>query len=614
MAKRSDPAREPSVAATQSAAYAQLCGLSNPFALQLEALIRAGFQAALVTTAEYTRVEDILKALVARLTSEAPPESAAGTKKTSPNHEDAKYDIVQWDCVNGFSRLVLNDVHNLHDTQFEMFSVQEQTQRLKKMPLDPVAALQLLPDLKHLGVSRNAIVVMHDFHYQLANNVAVRSLLQNMSARNLFHSDKVRRFIVFQQNSLMWPPECEHCVRRVELPLPDDAGMEYVLDTVEEPLPKSIRIGENLRPAVIRAVRGLGARAAEDVLSLAYVERGNTVEAARDALTLQIVERYKADAIRTDGLTYVPREQITNIDEICGYDAFIDTLRRGAQAYRPDAKAAKIDTPRGYVLIGVPGSGKSQIAYAAARALDMPLVMFDPSQMLGSLVGQTEQRVREAFRTIEAQRGCVVVIDELDKMLVTSNGASDGGVSMRMFGMILRWLQERRDESIVIVTLNRTSGIDPELFRSGRFDGTYGVGLPDAVTRRQIIEVHFAKRGVPELLLDPDEWDRLSEETDGLLGSDMEEIVKVSRAKTLQRLIDTGDTVRRVVMPSFKELLSATAEVKEQSITRLEASRVAEVCKFVEERCRPVHYAHSGAEVRRRERRALGVAQTHDQD
>lgn len=629
MTKKSNAAESRGAAATmaESDIRERLFGVRNEFAHQIEALVLAGFQSALVTTAEHTRMDEILGALSVRLSlayiAARERAKAAGTaqplrKRPGTNKEDdptQPFEIVHWNAVNGFSRqLYFGENRERVDAGGKprnmTYTLGEQAEMFKMSPTDPVSALKCIPLLENLGVSRNAFVIMHDYHYAMASSTPARSLLQIMTAERAFHSEYVRHFVVFQQNSLMWPTECEHCVRRVELPLPDDAGMAYAVAEASELVPAAYQISETLRPAVIRGLRGLGARAADDVLALSYIERENFAdEEVRDARTLEIVERYKAEAIRTDGLTYVPREQIADINEICGYEAFIDTLKRGANAYRADAKAAKIDTPRGYVLIGVPGSGKSQIAYAAARAMDMPLIMFDPSQMLGSLVGQTEQRVREAFRTIEAQRGCVVVIDELDKMLVTSNGSSDGGVSMRMFGMILRWLQERRDESIVIVTLNRTSGIDPELFRSGRFDGTYGVGLPDDAVRRQILEVHFAKRGVSELLLDPDEWDHLSAETDGLLGSDMEEIVKVSRAKALQRLLDSNLPVRSVVMPSFRELMAAVKEVKDQSITRLEANRVEEVCKFVKERCRSVCYPPGTPKVRTSARRALSVGQ-----
>lgn len=609
MAKGKTPA---AAAPVTHAAQEQLAGVTNPFARQIDQLLAAGFQAALVPTSEYMRVEMILRALASKLTRANAEKAKNDKSKRSAQIESDPYsafDIVHWSVAEGFSLVRLDgDGSDPNAFSYVQWPIADQAKTLGRMPTDATAALALIPELRKMGVAYNAFVIMHDFHVQLANQAATRALLQAMTARNNFHSQMLLRFLVFQQNSIFWPAECEHCVRRVELPFPDDAGMTWTMDALEQSMAADVRLSPEMRTPVIRGLRGLGAQAAEDVLSLAYVERLQVEEDENaDERTLSIVERYKADAIRTEGLTYVPREQISDISDICGYDAFIDTMRRGALAYRDDAKRAKIDTPRGFVLIGVPGSGKSQIAYAAAKELDMPLVMFDPSQMLGSLVGQTEHRVRDALRTIEAQRGCVVVIDELDKMLVTSNGSSDGGVSMRMFGMILRWLQERKDESIVIVTLNRTAGIDPELFRSGRFDGVFGVGLPDERTRKQILEVHFAKRGVVELFLEPHEWDTLIQDTDGLLGSDMEEIVKQSRAAALQRLVDSDQEIKSIILPSFAELRKAASDVRDQSITKLESERVRAVCQFVEQNCRPVNYP-AGRSSAVRQRRALHTA------
>ena len=153
-----------------------------------------------------------------------------------------------------------------------------------------------------------------------------------------------------------------------------------------------------------------------------------------------------------------------------------------------------LDPPRGVLLTGVPGCGKSLVAKTLAHTWGLPLVLLDPSRLYSKYIGESEQRLSAALSTVEAMAPAVLWIDEIEKGLASS-GDADGGVSKRLLGTFLRWMQERSGDVFMVATANDVSALPPELLRRGRFDEIFFVDLPGTDERAEILTIHISKRG-----------------------------------------------------------------------------------------------------------------------
>ncbi|MEM9696430.1 MAG: AAA family ATPase, partial [Myxococcota bacterium] len=225
---------------------------------------------------------------------------------------------------------------------------------------------------------------------------------------------------------------------------------------------------------------------------------------------------------RTGVLEYSPAEH--SLDDVAGLDHLKRWLKRRRAVFEDPKKAAEfgLSAPRGILLLGVPGCGKSLSAKAVAREYGLPLIRLDPSRLYAKYVGETEENFRRATQTAEAMAPIVLWIDEIEKGLGPTGGSNDGGVSQRVFGSFLSWLQDKKDGVFVIATSNDVSELPPELLRKGRFDEIFFVDLPGADVRRAIFELHLARRG-----RDPSRFDldSLVVAADGFSGSEIEQAI-----------------------------------------------------------------------------------------
>lgn len=229
----------------------------------------------------------------------------------------------------------------------------------------------------------------------------------------------------------------------------------------------------------------------------------------------------------------------------------------------------------------VHNTGKSYVAAAVARLLGLPGYILDVGSVFGSLVGESERRMRDAIRQVEAQQGCVLLLDEADKAFGgATDSQGDSGVTRRVFGQLLTWLSSKEDRTFVIMTLNRTKGIPPEFLRAGRFDAVFWTDLPHDDERRQILEIHFRKRGVDpsKLGLGEPEWDEIVESTKGFVGAELEQVVKEARYISYER--------RQAGEPSFEEIMEAKQSIIPIGV--LEQEKVSEIRDWCEDRARNV--------------------------
>ncbi len=203
-----------------------------------------------------------------------------------------------------------------------------------------------------------------------------------------------------------------------------------------------------------------------------------------------------------------------------------------------------LDPPRGVLLTGVPGCGKSLVAKTLAQTWGLPLVLLDPSRLYSKYIGESEQRLTAALATVEAMAPAVLWIDEIEKGLASS-GEADGGVSKRLLGTFLRWMQERSGDVFMVATANDVSALPPELLRRGRFDEIFFVDLPGTDERAEIFSIHLAKRGQ-----DPSRFDLapLVAKSDGFSGAELETVVvgALYRAYADEGVLTTDSLMREL--------------------------------------------------------------------
>lgn len=217
----------------------------------------------------------------------------------------------------------------------------------------------------------------------------------------------------------------------------------------------------------------------------------------------ELTESRLCDQVRTGKTEIVNGSDIlelyppSSIDDVGGMENLKTWVSRRSNCYSEEAKEFGIESPKGMVLVGPPGTGKSLVAKAISSVLGVPLVRLDFGRVFSSFVGSSEQRIRSALHMVESMSPCVLFCDEIDKGLggIAGGGGSDSGVSMRVLGSFLTWLQDCKYPVFTMVTANNIDGLPPELMRRGRFDAIFSTSMPDADERREVLRIHLAKRG-----------------------------------------------------------------------------------------------------------------------
>jgi AAA+ superfamily predicted ATPase len=312
--------------------------------------------------------------------------------------------------------------------------------------------------------------------------------------------------------------------------LPLDLRKE--IPTIELELPGV----DDLRVVLHDAAGALGVRASADE-ALLDAARGLTVMEARlafgkaaaelgrlDHAAVPLVAREKERIIKqSEVLEYCPTD--LRMTDVGGLDQLKAWLDRRGRAFGAGARDFGLDSPKGVMLLGVQGCGKSLTAKAVAATWQFPLLRFDMGKVFGGIVGQSEGNIRTALQVAQALAPCVLWIDEIEKGLagMGSSDQTDGGTTARVVGTLLTWMQEKRDPVFVVATANRIDMLPPELLRKGRFDEIFFVDLPTRAVREEILRIHLAKKR-----RDPAEFDLadLAGRSAGFSGAELEEAVR----------------------------------------------------------------------------------------
>ncbi len=321
-------------------------------------------------------------------------------------------------------------------------------------------------------------------------------------------------------NTLVIPKELEKYITILEM---DYLSTEEIKQVIKGFINRNgLRdIKDSLMEEFAQAFKGLTEFEIDNLLALSYADDGDLTRQ-----DLRLIFDQKQQMIKKAGiLEMIPLKE--TIDDIGGLENLKEWFVRKAKVYKNITKAQKfgVDMPKGVLIAGVPGCGKSLNAKAAASLFEVPLLRLDMGRLMGKYVGESEGNLRNAIALAEAISPCVLWIDELEKAFAGIGGEGGGAeVTTRLFGNFLTWLQEKSSPTFVVATANDITKLPPELMRKGRFDEIFYVGLPNSAEREKIFDIHIKKRRPNDL-----KNIRISDlvaKTDGFSGADIEGVVK----------------------------------------------------------------------------------------
>jgi hypothetical protein len=391
------------------------------------------------------------------------------------------------------------------------------TEGLERIDVSLGGAQKLLAEpqqlLRHLRATPTAgIYVLLDFHPYLADPVNVRMLRDIAQGYS-----EVARTIVLVAHELRLPAELEHLAARLPLQLPTREERRSIVKQVAADWSRGnagrhARIDPKALELLVENLHGLSALDSERLARQAIFNDGVLAEADLPGM---LAAKYQL-LNRGGSLSYEP--DTARFVDVGGMRKLRAWLRQREPAF--DGRLAGLDAPRGVLLLGVQGCGKSLAARAAAGLLGVPLLRLDFGALYSKWHGESERNLRESLAAADALAPCVLWIDEIEKAL--SAGDSDGGTSRRVLGSFLTWLAEKRGRVFVVATANEIAALPPELVRKGRFDEIFFVDLPDAAARAAIFDIHCRKR---RLAVDAHAARELAAHSEGYTGAEIEQAV-----------------------------------------------------------------------------------------
>ena len=413
----------------------------------LENYIRAGYPCLVVNTSEEQRaLGDIIAAA-----------SSDKAKRTR---------LATWSAVEGVC------LYNINAEGSKQTGKESETEDLRAACLNLSARMR---------TEQNVVIVLRDAQHYFVNGVepsygrALRDLITDAPSYGCC-------VMLLGPDFKVWS-SIEKLVTVVDYSLPNDADLTRVVDAISKAAGKKEKANEE----ILNAISGLSMAEAENALSLAMIETGK--------FDSSVIYREKVAAVKRSGLLEVVAPDPRGLDAIGGLDVLKNWILTRKAAFGQEAINYGLPAPKGVLLVGVPGSGKSLSAKAFGTALGIPTLKLDIGALFGSLVGESEKRTREALALAEAMSPCVIWCDEVDKGLsgVSGSGSGDSGTSRRVFGTILNWMQEHKKPCFVVMTANDVSALPPEFLRRGRFDELFAIDLPNTVERTEIVSVMIRK-------------------------------------------------------------------------------------------------------------------------
>ena len=475
--------------------------------------VQSGHPGIYITSPEETRVEAELKS-VAELSS---------------------YTLYAWSVTEG------------------LVNTQDGSVRPANEPMEAISAISELGE--------NCLILLRDFHLFMedANPVLLRVLKDELK-----RSKTNGCVLIVVGCRQVLPPELEREFVVLDFALPGKAELEQVVSGICQSANQPKPEGEEL-DAVLESATGMTCFEAENAMALSLVEAKR--------LDPERIAKEKAQVVKKNGILELV-EAREDLDAIGGLDQLKAWLLLRKDAFSRRAQEYGLPTPKGLLIAGVPGTGKSLAAKATARVLGRPLLKLDAGRLYGGLVGQSEGNLRSVILTAEAIAPCVLWIDEIEKAFAgsKSSGVTDGGTSSRVFGSFLSWMQEKMAPVLIVATANDVSALPPEFLRKGRFDELFFVDLPNQEEREAIWAIQIAKYGRK-----PESYNcvALAKATDGFTGAEIEQAF-------IEGLYDAFSRGKEPVVTSLGTLLATQVP-----LSRLMSEPITALRNWAKGRARP---------------------------
>jgi SpoVK/Ycf46/Vps4 family AAA+-type ATPase len=432
---------------------------------ELLLLLRARYPAIYIATLEEERVEQAISACTQQLNNRS---------------------VYIWDFVDGYQG-------NPNDAGIA-----------RRNPLQALEHIEKLPE------SVAALFVLRDYH-RFLDDVAIARKLRNLSRR--FKSQAKNILILAPQVQI--PDDLAETITVLEFALPDVATIRTEVTRLLAGL--NVQLSPADSDALVQSCQGLSIERIRRVLA-----RGLAAHGTFRADDIELVLEEKRQTIRqTQILDFYPAKE--QISEIGGLDNLKDWLLRRGNAFSDKARQYGLPYPRGLLLVGIQGTGKSLTAKAIAHHWHLPLLRLDVGRLFAGLIGESESRTRQMIQLSEALAPCILWIDEIDKAFAGVDGRGDSGTSSRVFGTFITWMAEKTSPVFVVATANNIQALPPELLRRGRFDEIFFVGLPTQEERKAIYEVHLSRLRAHNL--QSYDLERLAYETPNFSGAEIEQAI-----------------------------------------------------------------------------------------
>lgn len=461
-------------------------GTSNKIARELAYLLRARFAYVYITTWEEDRALETIRLIASS------PELIRTTRK-----------VYQWSQVTGF---VDAEGKAVHDTR------------------RPVAAISFIRRCEE-----DALFVLKDFHvffgidHRPADFETIRAMRDALP--DIKYSESMKNVIILSPRTVI-PEDMQKEISLFDFPLPDESEIAQALDDmVADNAGLRDELGPEGHARLARAALGLTLREAENAFARAIVSRG-----CLDEESMRVIFEEKNQVIKKTGILEFVSSDLDARD-IGGLENLKAWLSKRNNSWSAEARKYNVPAPKGVLITGVPGCGKSLTAKAMSSMWGLPLLKLDLGKIFSGLVGSSEENMRRAISTAEAVAPSILWVDEIEKGLGGVTGPSgDSGTSQRVFGTFLTWMQEKEAPVFVIATANNIASLPPELLRKGRFDEIFFVDLPTWRERREIFKVHLGKRLKGDFIgsqitLDDALLDHLADRTEGFVGAEIEQVV-----------------------------------------------------------------------------------------
>ena len=427
--------------------------------------------------------------------------------------------IISWDCVNGISG-----------------SLNEE----KKFNNNPLGILNWIKDQNN---DLSTILLLKDFHKYYDDPIISRTIKElSIFLKETFHN------IIFSSHIYPSSDELDELMTIIDLPLPNQSELTNLIRNIS--LKTESELDEIDLNDLAMASSGLSELRVRQVAARALTQRGRI---GRDDLK-DIIEEKKQVIARSEILEFF--ESNSYQKDIGGLKILKNWLNQRHQAFSSEAREYGLPLPKGVLLVGPQGTGKSLTAKVIARSWSMPLLKLDVGRLFSGLVGSSEARTRETISRAEAMSPCILWIDEIDKGF-GGDARSDGGTSQRVLASLLTWMAEKQSAVFVIATANAIDKLPPELLRKGRFDEIFFLDLPKSDERLSILDLHLKKRR-PNYNF---QLSTIVDRTNGYSGAELEQAVIEAMHYSFA---EKREITERDLIKAVSELVPLSRTAKEQ--------------------------------------------------